>query len=188
MDWDNVFETQQKEPGASQAVLDQFVAEVGLPIASAEVAAVKRGQQNPFPPTDPLYTAYRPFDPSVWVIPSRPLPPSYRSFLRWSNGGQFGNVERWFQLFPAIDDGHGVRAMLLAYQLPEYMPGTLPIAFNGGGVFYLLDMRQPAVGGEYPLVAAHAGYLAWEPRAWRFVADTFPDACRGTTNIEDLWE
>jgi hypothetical protein len=75
--------------------------------------------------------------------------------------------------------------MLLAYQLPEYMPGALPIAFNGGGTFYLLDMRQSAVGGEYPVVCAHAGYLDWGPEACCVIADSFVSACRGRVNVDD---
>src|SRR5262249_1777501 len=75
---------------------------------------------------------------------------------------------------------------MVAYQLPQYMPGAVPVAFNGGGTFYLLDMRQPAVGGEYPVVCAHAGYLSWEPDACCVVADSFVAACRGTVNVDDL--
>jgi hypothetical protein len=187
MDWDSVFDTTQKEPGAPQSVLDRFVAEVGLPITAQEVETINRSQQNPFPPTDPLYAAYRPFDPSAWVIPNRPLPASYLSLLRWSDGGWGRTGEREFGFFSALCPSGGVRAMLLAYQLPQYMPNTLPIAFNGGGIFYLFDMRRPAVKGEYPIVAASAGYLSWDREAWRLVAETFPVACRGTTNIEELW-
>ena len=76
--------------------------------------------------------------------------------------------------------------MMTGHQLPEYMPGALPIAFNGGGTFYLLDMRGSAVGGEYPVVCAHAGYLSWEPDACRVVANTLEATCRGTVNIDDL--
>jgi len=77
---------------------------------------------------------------------------------------------------------------MLAYHIPQYMPDALPIAFNGGGVFYLLDMREPACEGEYPIVCASSGYLGWEPRAWRLVAPSFLEACRGTVNVEDLFE
>lgn len=49
--------------------------------------------------------------------------------------------------------------MLVAYQIPFYLPGTLPIAFDGGGTFYLLDMRQAPVDGEYPILFASAGAL-----------------------------
>jgi hypothetical protein len=73
------------------------------------------------------------------------------------------------------------------------MPAALPFAFNGGGVFYLFDMREPAdADGEYPVVAAHAGNLGWAghdecypPECWP-VADGLAQACRGRTNIEDL--
>jgi hypothetical protein len=184
MDWDQVFDVKQKRGGASSATLDRFVSEVGRPITAPEIREVNQGQQNPFPPTDTLHAAYRPFDPSAWVIPNGPLPPSYLSFLRWSDGGQFGTGERWFQFF----DTRRMRSMMLAHSLPQYMPGALPFALNGGGVFYLFDMRKPPAGGEYPIVGAHAGYLSWDPPAWRSVADSFPDACRGTTNIESLWE
>jgi len=184
MDWATVFDVKQKQRGASLAALDRFVSEVGQPITVREIRTVNRNQQNPFPSTDPLHATYRPFDPSVWVIPNSPLPPAYLSFLRWSNGGQFGTGERWFQFF----DTRGVRGMLLAYLLPQYMPGVLPIAFNGGGVFYLFDMREPMTDGEYPIICAHAGCFGWGPQEWRPVADSFLAACRGTSSIETLWE
>ena len=76
--------------------------------------------------------------------------------------------------------------MLIAYHLPQYMPGAVPIAFDGCGTFYLLDMRRPAVGGEYPVACAHAGDLGWEPEACDVVADSFEAACRGTWNVDDL--
>lgn len=187
MNWETVFDWKQKEPGASKAVLDQFVSEVGRAMTHTEIETVNRSQQNPFPPADPLHAAYRPFDPSAWVVPNRPLPTTYLSLLSWSDGGGFRNGDREFGFFSALGPSGGVRAMLLAYHLPEYMQWALPFAFNGGGVFYLFDMRRPAVKGEYPIVAASAGYLSWDCEAWRVVAETFPDACRGTTNIEELW-
>ena len=126
-------------PGASDEVLKQFVAEIARPMSGAEVRATNSSQRNPFPRGDPLHLAWHAFDASKWVIPSRPLPPSYLSFLRSSNGGEFRTGERWFQFFPALDRQHGVRAMMLGYHLPEYMPGAVPIAFDGCGGFYLLD-------------------------------------------------
>jgi hypothetical protein len=155
-------------------------------IGSGTVDEVNRGQQNPFPVSDPLHPAVRPFDPSNWVLPSRPLPLTYLAFLRWSNGGWFRTGEREFGFFPTAHPTGGVREMLLAYDLPEYIPAAVPIAFNGGGTFYLLDLRQPAVGWEDPVVCAGAGYLGWGPEACRVVADSFLAACRGTVNVDDL--
>lgn len=186
MDWASIFDVVYPRPGAADAVIEQFVAEVARPLSAAEIREVNAGQRNPFPASDPLNSAWRPFDAAAWVIPSRPLPPAYLSLLRWSDGGEFGTGERWFQFFPTLGERHGVRAIMVAYQLPQYMPGAVPVAFNGGGTFYLLDMRRPAVGGEYPVVCAHAGYLAWEPDACRVVADSFVAACRGTVNVDDL--
>lgn len=80
------------------------------------------------------------------------------------------------QLFPALDPIHGVRAIMLGYHVPEYMPGALPFAFDGCGTFYLLDMRKPAVGDEYPVLLAHSTYLSWEPDAIEMLASNLVDA------------
>jgi len=76
--------------------------------------------------------------------------------------------------------------MLLAYHLPLYMPLALPIAFNGGGTFYFLDLREPAVKGEYTIVVAHSGYLGWQSDACFPVADRFEELCRGTQDVDEL--
>jgi hypothetical protein len=123
MDWASVFDEAHPQPGATDAVIEQFVAEVARPMSAAEVRAVNASQRNPFPKFDRLHSAWRPFDATAWVMPSRPLPVAYLSLLRWSNGGEFRTGERWFQFFPALCAQHGVRAMMVAYQLPQYMPG-----------------------------------------------------------------
>jgi hypothetical protein len=189
VDWPSVFEEAHPEPGASEAVIAQFVAQIRHPLSDTELREINAGQSNPFPPRDPLYAAWRPLDATSWTIPQRPLPPTYLSLLRWSNGGEFRTGERWFGFFPAIDDRCGVRAMLLAYQLPEYMPGAVPIAFDGGGTFYLLDMREPAEGDEYPVVCAHSGYLSWEPDAHWMIGESFIEACRGKVSVDQVrWQ
>jgi hypothetical protein len=116
----------------------------------------------------------------------RPLPLSYLSLLAWSNGGEFRTGRRWLQFFPALESAHGILAMSEAYGLPRYMPRALPIAFNGGGTFYLLDMREPMVGGEYPVVCSHSGNLGWEADECVQVAGSFPEACRGTIDVDEL--
>lgn len=152
VEWDKVFEGAQPKPGASEEEIAQFVATVGQPLSAEEVDYVNRSQRNPWPASNPFHATWRPFDPLQWQMPNRPLPASYLSFLRWSNAGHFQNGGRLFQMF-----GTGLRNMMISYNMPQYMPGALPFAFNGGGVFYLFDMRAPAVGGEYPIHCAHAG-------------------------------
>jgi hypothetical protein len=66
------------------------------------------------------------------------------------------------------------------------MPGALPFAFNGGGTFYLFDMRRPARKGEYPIVCTHSGNLGWEPDEHVRIAASFEAACRGAVNVDDL--
>jgi len=192
VDWSSVFEYQHRRPGAIERQLADFVTQVRRPPTEQEIADVAARQHDPFPSGHSLHASYQPIDASRWRLPDRPLPPSYLTLLASSDGGDFGTGERWLQLFPT-DGPTGVRAMALAYHLPEYMPGALPFAFNGGGVFYLFDLREPAdADGEYPVVAAHAGNLGWSthdecypPECWP-VADGLERACRGRTNIEDL--
>lgn len=188
MDWSSIFDESRPSSGASDADLDRFVATIGQPLSVAEVAEVNRSQRNPFPASDPLHAAYRPFDPSCWEMPNRPLPPDYLSFLRWSNGGWCRTGDREFGFFPTSHPTGGVREMTLAYHLPQYMPGALPFAFNGGGTFYLFDMREPPRGGNYPVVCAHAGGQGWRPDEHWVVADSFVAACRGSVNVDDCRE
>ena len=186
IDWREVFEESHRARGASNKALTALAASLAEPLSPAEVEEINRGQRNPFRRSDPLYKFYKPFDAAKWDLPNRPLPAAYLSFLRWSNGGDFRNGERWFQFFPALGDEDGVRAMLLAYHLPEYMPGALPFAFNGGGTFYLFDMRRRARRGEYPVVCAHAGNLGWEADQCARVVGSFLRACRGRRNVDDM--
>jgi hypothetical protein len=186
VDWSSLFDETYPKPGASVETLARFVRTIGEPLSGREVTAINRQQTNPFPADDPLHASFRRFDAAAWIIPNRSLPKSYLNFLSWSNGGEFCTGQRWFQFFPAIDSGHGVRAMLLAYCLPEYMPGSLPIAFNGGGTLYLFDMREPAIDGEYPVVCSHSGSLRWRADSHVRIADSFREACQGTVNVDDL--
>ena len=186
IDWSAIFDESHPNPGASETVIAQLLDEITRPLTEAEIQTANAVQRNPYPTSDRLHATWQPFDPATWCIPSRPLPATYLSLLRRSDGGEFRTGERWFQFLPALGERAGVRAVLLAYHIPQYMPGAVPIAWNGGGTFYMLDLRQPAVRGEYPIVCAHAGFLGWGPPTCRVVAHTLEAACRGTINVEDM--
>jgi hypothetical protein len=186
INWEKVFEEAAPEAGASAAELAELAAGFAFPLSGDEVSEIVRRQRNPFLRRDPLYRSWKPIDPRPWRLPARKLPRSYLGWLRWSNGGLFRNGEREFGFFPALDSKAGVRAMLLAYEFPEYMPGALPFALNGGGTFYVFDMRKPAVRGEYPIFCAYAGNLGFGRGEGARVAPTLLAACRGTTNVDDL--
>ncbi len=64
----------------------------------------------------------------------------------------------------------------------EYLREAVPFAFDGGGGFYLFDMRREPVEGEYAIVYSHAGSLGWDDDDCTFVAESFPAACRGTAH------
>ncbi len=149
IEWSQVFEDACPKPGASEEEIEAFLAGLARPLSRREVAEVNRWNTNPFPPADPLHATWQPFDAAAWQMPNRYVPESYLSFLRYSNGGHFRNGDRLFQMY-----GTGLRQMMLDRCIPEYMPLALPFAFNGGGVMYMFDMRQPAVNGEYPIICA----------------------------------
>jgi hypothetical protein len=186
VDWSAVFDEAYPEAGASDFEIQRLTNTVGQPLSATEVAEVIALQQNPFPPDDLLHRTWRPCDPTRWTVPSRPLPALYLDFMRWSNGGEFRTGERWFQFFPALDRRLGIRAILLAYLIPEFMPGALPFAFNGNGTFYLFDMREAAARGEYPIVCSCSGNLELDRSACVRIADTFLDACQGRVAVEEL--
>jgi hypothetical protein len=187
IDWPSIFDEAYPVPGATAPELERFVATVTRALTPLEIEEINDGQQNPFPNNDSLYATWQRFDPSLWKLPDHPLPESYLDLLSWSNGGEFRRGERCFQFFPILDPVHGVRAMMLAYRLPQYMPGALPFAFNGQGTFYVFDMRGAAKRGEYRVVCSQCGNLGWEPDQYVDVAESLEAACRGEINVDELW-
>jgi SMI1 / KNR4 family (SUKH-1) len=182
IDWPAVFVEAHPRPRASEEDLAVALADLKRPLSEEEAAAVARSQSNPFPRDDPLHAAWRPFDARRWRVPKGPLPPSYLSFLRWADGGSFANGGRRFDpFFPCSR----LREYLLAYHVPQYMPGTLPFAFDGGGCFYLFDMRGKSVRGEFPVLYVGAGNLNFADAVT--VASSFLEACRGTTDPADRY-
>ncbi len=170
INWDEVFEEHiERRLGASEAEIDEFIKIVGQPLSHDEIAQLH--QRN---------VAH----PESWILPSGPLPESYLSFLRWSNGGHFRNGDRLMHFFPVLNEDVGVRVMMLLYQMPERCPGVLPIAFNGGGIFYELDMRFRSVEGEYGIVANECGHESGPFK----LEPTFLEACQSRISIETLWD
>jgi hypothetical protein len=183
MDWSSVFESCfHQPPGCTPAQLATFTRQLSAPLSPDEIAAVVAQQHKMYPPG---HRYYLPLDPGSWRLPARPLPPAYLSLLAWSDGGQFGNGDRDFQFFSTIGP-IGVREMTLSYAVPYWLPGALPFAFDGGGVFYLFDLRESAdTDGEYPIIAAAAGSLGWDDHGYRPLASSFEDVCRGR---EPIWD
>ena len=143
------------EPPATDADIAAFVGSVFVPLSDNEIrdlhvehkAAVGDGCFDP------------PFDPATWQLPIRPLPDSYLSFLRYSNGGYFAGTNRDFD---PLFNTREVRDYMLGYSIPHWMPSSCPIGFDGGGTFYLLDMRRESDIGDYPVLFAHAGNLGYD--------------------------
>ncbi|WP_042161966.1 SMI1/KNR4 family protein [Paenibacillus gorillae] len=180
MNWGTLFEKNYHMfTGVSEAELEQFQNSWNKPMNDLEIQEIVSRQRNPFPINDPLHGLYKPFDPSLWSIPQKTLPESYLAFLRYSNGGEFGNGDRYLQFFSAEE----LRAMMLAYEFPQYMPGAVPFAMDGSGNHYCWDMRSERDDREYPILVASSGNLGYEDCIR--IADTFVELCLGTTSADD---
>ncbi|NOK63443.1 MAG: hypothetical protein GFH27_549347n2 [Chloroflexi bacterium AL-W] len=97
------------------------------------------------------------------------------------DGGLFVNKEREIGFFGA----HDIRAYLLNYHFPEYMPLAVPFGLNGGGVFYVFDMRNPPSDREFPILASSAGVLDFDDSP--IIAYSLAELFAGTDHIEDLF-
>lgn len=115
-------------------------------------------------------------------MPQYPLPPSYLDLLRCCDGIDTGDA-RNIQCFE-LDD---VRNMMLSYEVPYYWPLALPFAFDGGGVFFAFDMRNPPdESGEFPIVMCHAGSIGWDKGSGtRKIADSLEQCFREAMQPSD---
>lgn len=180
--WNQVFSTCYPVAGASEDELESLAQSLATPLTEDEIARINDSQSNPFRASHPLHCFYKPIDARLWRLPVRPLPPCYLAFLHWSNGGSFFTANRRFDPFFAASE---VRHYLLGYHLPHYMPGAVPFAFDGGGQFYLFDMREQPVAGEYPILFVRSGNLSYNDSV--HVATSFIDACRGADDPTDRY-
>ncbi|MDQ1924612.1 SMI1/KNR4 family protein [Massilia pseudoviolaceinigra] len=110
----------------------------------------------------------------------RDLPSSYVALLTKSNGGGIVIGNREIAFFDALT----LRDYLVDYQFPVYMPGALPFGLNGGGVFYVFDMREAPVDGEFPILAAASGNLEYDSSPT--IAHSLQQLLSDLTNIEDF--
>ncbi|MAX35765.1 MAG: SMI1/KNR4 family protein [Gimesia sp.] len=172
MDWENVFQYVAKDIPATVDDITYLQKSVLAPLTKSEIVEINSQQQNPFSVSDPLHEKYQTIDPSKWDIPMRQFPDAFVAFLEWSNGGNFLRGEREFNMFCT----KSIRGYLLAYQIPAYMPGAVPFAFDGGREFYLFDMREEMNDGEYPILMAHSESLGWDQDDAIRIADTFIEA------------
>ncbi len=176
--WDALFEHGTRERPATESDIEYLIHSTLAPLSEIEIVELRTNQRNPFPRSHSLYHSYEPFDPSRWELPKRTFPASFIDFLRWSNGGNFVNGHREFGMF----DPQSIREYLLAYNIPEYMSGAIPFALDGGGGFFLFDMRQDLHGGEYPIAFSHSGNLGWEHDEYAIIAASFAEACSDPTD------
>lgn len=179
VEWNRIFdEAKPATPASEQDIfgLRSFLCSELTDSERNEIAV----QINPFRQSTREYMAWCPVDPTKWTLPECDLPADFKDFLRWSNGGWARTGEREFGFFGIA----GIRNYMLWYLFPEYLPGVVPFAFNGGGIFYAFDVRDRPQQGEFPIIAVATGVLDFEYSP--VIGTTFVDVCRGTVNIDDI--
>jgi len=104
------------------------------------------------------------------------LPVELRQLLEYSNGGGIINGAREFGYFSLKN----IRYYYFAYGFPKWTPYFLPIAFNGGGIFYAYDFRDLT---NIKLVAVGAGNLEYESAV--IIGKNLDEILSKNINIED---
>ncbi|MFT9850229.1 SMI1/KNR4 family protein [Aneurinibacillus sp. REN35] len=158
MDWDTVFEVEySKRKGAAENKIKEFLSCWNRDLSVEESEGFKE------------YTSHTVF--TCLKMPNKPLPNSYIDFLRYADGGDFQNGERYFQFFNTND----FREMNLAYLFPLWMPNAVSFAMDGCGNHYIFDMREEMKDGEYPIIISHSGNLGFEDA--RLLGSSFLEVC-----------
>ncbi|MCC9072898.1 SMI1/KNR4 family protein [Flavobacterium sp. F-65] len=104
------------------------------------------------------------------------LPVELHELLQYSNGGGILNGEREFGYFSLVE----ISTFYLDYEFDKYAPLLMPIALNGGGIFYAYDFRNPT---NINLVAVAAGNLEYESTV--VIGETLKEMLCKTINIEE---
>ncbi|MCF6404316.1 SMI1/KNR4 family protein [Chitinophaga filiformis] len=112
------------------------------------------------------------------IPPYLQLPEEYKQLLEYSNGGGIINGEREFGFFSP----EGIREKYIAYGFLIWAPDFLPIAFNGGGKFYVYDFRNLQNSPSVLLVPA--GSIE-DDESCAFLGNTLDEVLSKTTNVED---
>lgn len=170
INWNDIFnKNYQKNKGVTDDELQIFLRTWNIPLSNIEYNEMK-----------PLIVK---FGIEKYDFPQRKLPLSYIDFLKYSNGGDFSNKERYFQFFNVEE----LRTYNLAYETPIYMNGFLSIAMDGCGNHILFDMRDESVDGEYPVVVSHSGSLGVSEDDYKVIGKSFLDVCMdGSISIDDF--
>ena len=104
------------------------------------------------------------------------IPDELLHLLKFSNGGLIVNGEREFGYFSLSE----IRYYYFAYGFPKWATLFLPIAFNGGGVFYAYDFR---IGKDIKVIATSAGDLGYDSSV--VLGKTLKEVLSNPVNIED---
>lgn len=111
-------------------------------------------------------------------FPETNLPEEYILLLKESNGGDFTNGQREYQLLSVEE----VIAYYEAYSFPLYMPYAFPFAMDGCGNFYVFDLRENGTG----VYAVSSGNMGWTDDECCRIADSFLECLQQTELLEDI--
>jgi len=179
--WSGLFDGGDPEPGASAEQVQELLALLSKPLDEEELRwAESVCARNPYPVFSPRHASYVAPDPRTWKAPTRGLPASYLSFLRWSNGGKFYQGNHIIEFVPFHGREANLRNMWLVSLFPLHAPSIVPFAGSPShGDYYAFDTSIGAAG-EFPVVYVNHESI-WDQMV---LAPTFIDFCLGRDNPE----
>ena len=162
--WYNKFTFFDKQNGLKEVPTDSYLSKY---LTKEEIKL--------YPDIKKLYPEF--LDNNKLIIPKElTLTIELRELLKYSNGGGIINGDREFGYFSLQD----IRYYYFAYGFPKWTPYLLPIAFNGGGIFYAYDFRDLT---DIKIVAVSSGDLDYESSV--VIGIKLDEVLSKTTNIED---
>lgn len=117
---------------------------------------------------------------NLWLkennFPVCDLPNTYKELLKESNGGDFTTGNREYQLFSVEE----IIQTYEAYKFSIYMPFAFPLAMDGCGNFYILNLRNK----DDCIYAVSAGDLEWDE--CHKIADNFLHCLEQKETLDEI--
>ena len=180
----NIKDIFDKIDGISKELTEEtmitFQREWNLPLSDNELNDLRKKDKKPSYWNDSTYGEWKPKKFEKWAFPKSNFPKEFLELIKVYGGCAFIKGELEFSVFGP----HDLRAMNIAYELPEYMTGAVSFGLDGAGNHILFDMRSKDSTDTYKIYAAHSSYLEWEGAI--LIANNFWEFIHGTENIDEI--
>ncbi|GEM_PF-3383546 len=164
----------------TEKVLIQFQDEWNLPLSDVEINELRKNDNQPSYWNREIYGKWEPKKFENWTFPNGRFPQEFIRLMKYYGGCNFLKGDREFCVF-GIEE---LRAMNIAYELPEYIEGAVSIGLDGAGNHVIFDMRQVKTMHHYKIYGVHSSNLDWGSA--KLLANNFLEFLNGTQNIDKI--